>query len=170
MDMITTKIKRHELDEVMELYHAFGYEFINTAPAPRDDFILVNVKRNNKKNHNKKVVKLENQFNFLLRKHPFTSYPWMLIGIVLLVLYIVFIKNPYSGFLLAGSIFTLAIGLFIIITFLACRRKRKHILSRLVSDAKDLSGTHRSTPIFSNITKAVSDTGNIRKHFNNIKK
>lgn len=170
METVTIKIKRTELDDVMELYQAFGYEFVSTAPTKNENKIYVSVKRNNKHVHNKKVVRLQRQFNFLLRKHPYNSYPWLLLGGLMMLFYFLYIKTPMIGFLLVGSIFCYSIGLFLVAIFFASLRKRSVILNKLVEDAKDLSGTYRVTPIYSNLTKAVTDTGNIRKYFSKKKK
>lgn len=169
MEIKSYVLKNDEVDSFLLDKAHFGWELV-TKEAKGKKKSKVNIKRIDIKYKHKDLVKLEKQYNFLIKPISTSTVVWFIIGLAFLVPYLIFIKHLWASAFLGLAIFCLLMSLYCLIVFLASKHNKKAIALELIKEADSISGVDYLYPFPNAIMASTSETNNLKNYFSRRKK
>ena len=164
MEIKTYVVKNEEVDSFLFDKSHFGWELVNKEAKGKKK-TKINIKRVDIKYKHKDLVKLEKQYNFLIKPISTSTIVWFIIGLAFLIPYLIFIKHLWGGAFLGLSIFSLLMSLYCLIVFLASKHNKKAIALELIKEADSISGVDYLYPFPNAIVNSTTETYNLKNYF-----
>ncbi len=164
MEIKNYVIKNEDVDSFLFDKSHFGWEFVNKKAKGKRKTRLT-IKRVDIKYKHKNLIKLEKQYNFLIKPISTSTVVWFVIGLLFLVPYLLFIKQLWGGAFLGLALFSLLMSLYCFIVFLASKHHKKEITLELIKEADSISGVDYLYPFPNAIVTNTSETYNLKNYF-----
>lgn len=157
MESRTWHLSQDKIQKEIEIRQHFGWKELSKTP-----YSLVMQRESS--SVNRRLKKLEKEYDYLSKKFPFACLVWIAIGVVLLIPSIFLIKmNDFGWLTLMASIACFFVGVSLLLMFLACLPSRKDMIKRIINFADEISGNFKSLPIPINLKKCDKHSYEIKK-------
>ena len=153
----TWNAPEESIPEVIKLRENFGWAFLTKTPYS------VTMKRV-PSTVNKKLSRLEKQYDFLSRIFPFSLIFWVIMTIIFLILHCAYGVKLNFGFLFTiGLVISLALDIIILGSFLISLPYRKRLKERILLQAEEYNGKIKTVPFEVNLKQGERNSYQIKR-------
>ena len=153
----TWNAPEEKIPEVVKLRENFGWTFLTKTPYS------VTMKRV-PSDVNKKLSRLEKQYDFLSRKFPFALIFWVIMTIILLILHCAYGTKLSFGFLFTiGLCISVSCDLVVLGSFVIALPYRKRLRERILLQAEEYNGKIKTVPFEVNLKQGERNSYQIKR-------